>query len=87
MEFYLNKREFNVVMKKLFEVVGGKFTSIEKDCSTSDWFMQCTWTIVQEEEFEKWLTKYLTSKLDLPPKAIRKRVDMFCFNYGWKYKK
>ncbi len=90
MKIYLNAREFDVVMKKLFKAVGKKFTSIEKDCETDcskpDWFMQCSWTMAQEKEFKKWFTEYLTHKLDLSPVAIRKRVDTFCFNYGWKYK-
>jgi hypothetical protein len=84
---YLEEEQFNEVMTKLFEIVGKKFHSIGRSCRGSKWFMRSAWTRTQEKEFETWLTKYLVKKLHTPIKLAREKAIMFCFNYGWKYKK
>ena len=86
MRVYLNEKEFNEVMSKMFEAVGAKFYSIKRSCKGDQWFMKYSWTEDQEKEFRKWLTKYVIKKLGIQPQLADKMVTMFLFEYGWKYK-
>jgi hypothetical protein len=83
---YLSDEQFNEVMSKLFEAVGKKFHSIGRSCRGDKWFMKSTWTQAQSKEFEKWLTKYVAKKLGILVKSAKKKAQMFCLSYGWKYK-
>lgn len=85
MSMYLNDKQFDEVMSKLFKTIGKKFYSINQSCRDEDWFMQSSWTQTQEKGFEKWLIKYVIKKLHIPIKLAKGMVKIFCFNYGWKY--
>lgn len=87
MKQYLSDTQFDEVLAKLFESVGKKFHSIARSCSRGEWFMRSEWNMEQEKKFEQWLTKYIAKKLRIPVKEAKKRAQMFCFEYGWKYKK
>jgi len=82
---YLNDDQFDEVLTKLFESVGKKFHSIGRSCK-GQWYMRNTWNKEQEKEFGQWLTKYVAKKLRISIKQAKKRAQMFCFEYGWKYK-
>ena len=77
---------FDVVAGELCLRVGLKYpppvgTKYEVDAAT--------WTEENEDHFREWLTSYLKTvpRFKSMGKAyIKKEVDWFVFQYGWKYK-
>jgi len=68
----------------------------EIDTKSKDWFMEYEWTIKEQDDFKKWMVNYLYTNgkarrtlfalSGRSKKLIRKTVDMFVFQYGWKFK-
>jgi hypothetical protein len=81
---YLTDKQCDEVLSKLFEAVGKKFHSIGRSCR-GQWFSRSTWTLKQEKNFEEWLTTYTAKHLHIPKNLAKKKAQMFCFCYGWKY--
>jgi hypothetical protein len=82
-KIYLNEKEFHVVMCKLFQSVGKKFTSVQKDCRGEDWFRKYKWTEQEELAFKKWLVGYIVERTEQPKKMALKQASHFIFQYGW----
>ena len=75
-------------------MVGADFYEI--DFKEEGWFMKYSWDQLIEEKFKNWLTKYLMThrkaraelfEFDFKDKFwIKKAVESFILNYGWKTK-
>ena len=80
------------VVNKLCQLVGIQpqtLTYFQKN----EWYLKHSWTEKQEDTFRKWFINYLQDKearthlMNHPQKRFIKRaVDNFIFNYGWKNK-
>jgi len=88
-------KELKKVLTKMCSYVGADVDKI--DFKKEDWFMDYRWTIEQERDFKRWLTKRLLRNkktrytlLRIPtwkdPMRIKNAVEMFAINYGWSYK-
>ena len=86
------KNNLKQVFVKMFSYSPYEFS--EKFIKKSDWFREYSWSKGEEEEFKKWLIKYLVKNWKgvvavhtQPNKRIReKAANEFIFNYGWKIK-
>ena len=75
---------FNVIATELCRRVGVEYPPPKK-LNVEDY----EWTQEEEDDFEKWMTNYLKTvpsfrRMGLP--YIKKEVDWFIFQYGWKTK-
>jgi len=76
------------------KIVGADFNKI--DFCSSMWFHEYEWTYEEEEKFKKWFLrkakwhKKIRNELFSPmvktEASIKKAIDLFVFNYGWKIK-
>ena len=83
------------ILEKMCKIVKVDYKDI--DFESKDWYLKHEWTPKQEDEYKKWLFKYLKNNrearnelMEYPSKTKRdlnKFIDNFVFNYGWKYKK
>jgi len=83
-----------IVLKKMCEFVGADFNEI--NFSDDFWYEKFFWTYNEENHFKEWLYKYLKNNnlarkelMKIPSKnsdLIKKFIDDFVFEYGWKYK-
>lgn len=80
------------VLTKMCDIAG---VDVEKmDFKKERWYMKHTITEKQENEFRKWFVDYLMNSqearqefLEFPRKKkswIKRAVDEFIFNYGWR---
>jgi hypothetical protein len=78
------KKVFDVVVTELCRRVGLKYPP-EQQVAPQDY----EWPQSEEDDFRKWLTDYLKSVQPfkrMGVKYIKKEVDYFMFQYGWKVK-
>ena len=79
-----------VILTEMCNRVNTKFEDI--DFYEDRWFMKHSWNKEEEEDFIKWMTKYLTENkkaqreiMETPVKRnIEKVAKFFVWNYGWK---
>ncbi len=64
------------------------------DFTDNEWYLKHSWTPEQAKEFAKWMLKFLKDKkvekelygyASYSDKGRKERVEMFIFDYGWKY--
>jgi len=88
----IKDKHLREILTKMCSCAGA---DIDKINFKGNWFQQHTWTQEQEREFKQWLIAYLKKAgnrravMEHPVNnkaVISKFVDMFCFQYGWKYK-
>jgi hypothetical protein len=87
---YIMNPYLGLILKKMCDVVGADSEKI--DFKSADWFLMYTWTKAQETEFREWMTDYLVQNkqarvalMNFPGrKQIKKTVDAFIWNYGWR---
>jgi len=82
------------ILKKMCSVVGADYSKI--DFKEAQWFWKYEWSQGQEDKFKEWMIKYLTDNkearkfmMEYPrktKKVIKKLVDEFIWNWGWKVK-
>ena len=81
------------VLKKMCDFV---YVAIEKvDFNDREWYTQYEWTKATEDRFKEWLVNHLYSNTEVRNNVmarslknkqhIKRFVDFFVFNYGWKY--
>ena len=78
------------ILTEMCDRVNTKFEDI--DFNKERWFMKHSWNKEEQEDFIKWITKYLTENkearremMNFPDKKnIKKVVKFFVWNYGWK---
>lgn len=86
MNSYERTKTFDHIATELCRRVGLTFPPPEE---TKYEVSDAAWTKAEEDDFREWMTAYLKT---VPPykrmgKAyIKKEVDWFIFQYGWKYK-
>jgi len=82
------------VIEKMCKVVGADINKI--NFKKKEWFTKHSWTEEEQDEFTKWLSKYLYNnreareELMACPIKCKRSTDgvarMFMLNYGWKFK-
>mgnify|MGYP003349335496 CR=1 FL=1 len=85
------EEQWEYVLREMCSVVGADFDTM--DFQKDRWFTEYTWTEQQQDDFTKWMEKYLKKKsiakhftnytLMHRPKVI---AESFVSNYGWKLK-
>jgi hypothetical protein len=85
----------NKYNKRIFQAMcwhaGVKFS--QEIFEEPNWYLHHTWTLEQEKRFKIWMRAFLwvspkarRSVMKYPRKSmIKKTVDWFVFQYGWKY--
>jgi len=68
----------------------------EKNLKNEHWFQKYEWTQKEEKDFVNWLAEYMKNNKEaretlmmFPRKnkrELKQFAEMFCFNYGWRYK-
>jgi aromatic ring-opening dioxygenase catalytic subunit (LigB family) len=86
------EKHLKEILDNMCLVVGAKDLDFKKD----GWFMEYEWTEEEQEQFRKWIVKYLTENKEArqelmkwPRKhkaTIEKFSREFIFNYGFKIK-
>lgn len=80
------------VLQKMCELVGADYNQI--DFKKQGWFLLHTWTNERESEFKTWLTDYFIqnksafkefTQIYYSKKNIKRVVEEFTNDYGWKY--
>lgn len=84
-----------IIFREMFKRVGVRFTykAIEKD----GWFHQHEWTQAEEDDYKKWLRKWLDDncrqyvdnmnwRKSMPASIKEKTLSYFLFLYGWRIK-
>ena len=88
-------KQLDIIMQEMCSRVGVDWKKI--DATKDDWYSKYTWTEKEQESYAKWLVDYLGSNKDArielmafpslkDKKSLRKVVDMYLLNYGWKCK-
>ena len=83
-----------IILSEMCNKVGTNLDEI--DVTEDFWFTKHTWTTQEEDDFKEWMLKFITGNYPLfketfvNPKSNKKRlkrqIDQFLWNYGWKYK-
>lgn len=55
----------------------------EQTCG-KEWFWSQSWTQEEEDEFRDWMTGELKRKSNLGEKTIKREVNAFILNWGWR---
>lgn len=81
-----------VVLKKMCDIVGADFDSIQFE--SDDWFLKHSWEEDQEKEFIDWMADYLyknrIARLEMTKitnntkRNCRNAAVQFVWNYGWR---
>jgi hypothetical protein len=85
------------ILTEMCKRVGADASTI--DFTKEQWFMEYSWTMEEEKAFKEWLRAYLLEdekrliEVAKFPKITRNNkkvmdelLDLFMFNYGWRYK-
>jgi len=86
-----------IVLKKMCEYVGADYDTIEWKNDKDPYYWKYEWSQEQENDFREWMIDYLMdnkdarlSLLEYPgtknKKRIKKAVNFFIWNHGWKVK-
>jgi hypothetical protein len=78
----LTPAQSDYVLKKMFNVVGEKFTRTY--CRQPQWFLKHSWTPEQEGEYINWLEDYLVKKLKIPKYMAHDSALWHIVEYGWR---
>jgi len=83
------------VLKEMCKLVKVDYNKI--NFHKPNWFLKYSWDNKTEDKFKKWMIKYLSTNkkareeiMNLPIKdikSIKRTVDYFILNHGWKYKR
>jgi len=85
------KQHLEEILRKMCGFVGADFETI--NFKEKEWYLKYQWTAEQENEFKKWLYGYLKNhkkaqmelfETTLPPKLLKKEVELFILSYGWR---
>lgn len=86
MNTYKRTETFDVIAAELCRRVGLAYPPPKGTVYETD---AATWTEAEESDFRDWLTAYLKTVpryKRMGKSYIRKDVEWFVFQYGWKYK-
>jgi hypothetical protein len=82
----------NYILKEMFNRVNLKFD--QSFLMKKNWYLEKTWTLNEQNNFQKWLTDYLYTNRDARLELMtisyknKKRcsaaASLFILNYGWK---
>jgi hypothetical protein len=81
------------ILSKMCSIIDISFERV--DITKPNWFLEHSWTPEQAKEFARWMFNFLKKKsierelygyASHSDKMKRQRVEMFLFQYGWKYK-
>ena len=84
----ISEKDSKEILTKMCEAISLKYTDI--DFNEKDWFLKYSWTIDQENEFKKWLGKFLVKKGYCWKGKYRgedhgeHEAAKILMNYGWK---
>ena len=67
---------------EMFRMVGEKYPN-KKLTDQKDWYTKRSWTESEEQDFKKWMGKYLKKNFKWSKKMIEKEVGMFLLMWGW----
>ena len=86
------EKHLATILKEMCKRVDADFEKVNFKSKT--WYSKCSWTEAEQNDFKKWLVKYLKKNSEARremmenPTTISKIIDkfanMFIFNYGWK---
>lgn len=90
----MENNHLKVILLKMCSLVGANFDEI--DFKSKDWYWLYEWDTSTEDEFKKWLYKYVKNdnsarkelfKYNINNKDyVTRWVNDFVGNYGWKTK-
>jgi len=86
-------KHLTIILREMCDRVGADFNKIEFD--KPEWFWQYSWSYQDQCAFSEWMVDYLYNSTEARneimeyPRGkakykIRKVVNWFVFNYGWK---
>ena len=84
------------VLREMCRRVDTDFDSV--DFHADNWYMEHRWTKAEEDDFTRWLAKYLCANrsawVEMLGPSVRKKLSRakkaageFVWNYGWKVEK
>ena len=83
-----------VVLREMCDRVGADADKI--NFKSNDWFLKNEWTMKEQDRFKEWFIGYLWDNVEARKellvsskknkKTIEKAVDLFLFDYGWRFK-
>lgn len=73
---------FNFCFKEMFLRVGEKYPN-KTLTNDPNWYMLRSWSIEEEEKFQKWMIWYLRKKLRITIKSAEKEASFFSLMYSW----
>ena len=87
-------KHFEIIMNEMCKRVGADWSKVNP--KKGDWFMKHTWTEEEENKFIDWFVNYLIKHKEARKEIltrettsrimIRRVVEKFVLNYGWKLK-
>ena len=88
----LSKEDSDIVLKEMFKRVGAEDKYDTFDFKKKNWFWDYTWTLEEEQDFIKWVGKFLKEKRYVG-KGKKRGMDWGVYeaikivgNYGWRTK-
>ena len=83
-----------IILKEMCNRVNADYDKI--DFKSENWYIQYSWTEIEEDDFIDWLSKFLKknkkackalmSSRSYTKKIIKQAAEEFIWNYGWKIK-
>jgi type IV secretory pathway component VirB8 len=64
----------------------GEYYPNKKLTNQKDWYTKRSWTEEEQEDFSKWMEKYLKKHFKWNKRMIGNEVGMFLLNWGWTTK-
>ena len=71
--------------EEMFERVGLSYPDKELT-DQPDWWTKHPWTEAEDEDFRKWMYKFVKAKTRLSKKVVETEVAMFNLMWGWSIK-
>lgn len=88
------QKHMKIVLIQMCSLLDVDYDSI--DFIKQDWYRDYEWTPIQRREFSGWLLKYMKNTAEarkelmriptLNENTIKKFIEQFILNYGWKEK-
>ena len=96
------KKEFGkhltIILTEMCRRVDVRFEDVNfSKQGDKEWFQKYEWSEEEQDDFKKWLVDYLykstearrelTEIFSKNKRQLTRAAEMFCFSYGWKFKK
>ena len=79
------EKMLETVINKMFEIAGHDVKYEDISGRKDQWFLEYTMTVAQNEEWKKWMKKYLMKECKMYAKIAERNAAFMSMNWGLKF--